>query len=77
MVVVTKRFQGQRQRGRFLFGKHDGYLAFSGAVDASVGAVGLPTIEIRLCCFFQALETFSLQGSLGVSDSTLDFAFAM
>jgi hypothetical protein len=49
MLVVAKRFQGQRKQSGFFFRKHGGHLPFSGAVDAGIGAVGFPAIQIELC----------------------------
>ena len=48
MLVVTKRFQGERLEERFFFRKHGRDLPFGGAVDAGIGAIRLLTIEIGL-----------------------------
>jgi hypothetical protein len=77
MLVVAKRFQGQREQERFFFGKHDGDLPFGGAVDARIGAASLPAIQIGLR-LLQTLEAFSFEwGLLGMSDPTLDFPLAI
>ena len=60
MLVIAKRFQGQRQQGRFFFGKHGGDLPFGGAVNAGIGTAGLPTIQIGLG-LFQTLKAFSFE----------------
>ena len=44
VLVIAKRFQGQREQGGFFFGKHGGDLPFGGAVNASIGAAGLPMV---------------------------------
>jgi len=48
VLVVTKRFEGQRLEEGFFFGEHGRDLPFGGAVDAGIGAVGFPTIQIGL-----------------------------
>ncbi len=48
---------------RPLFGEHGGHLAFGGAVDARVGPVLFPVIEVGLR-FFQAFEAQSFQRRL-------------
>ena len=47
-LVIAKRLDRQRPERRAFFGKHYGDLALRGAVDARVGPVGFPAIEIRL-----------------------------
>jgi len=59
MLVVVEKFQGQGKQGGFFFGKHGSDLPFGGAVDASIGAVDFPTVQIGLR-FLQTLEVFSL-----------------
>src|SRR5579883_2550271 len=59
-LVLAERFQRQRQQRRTLLGKHGGHLSFGGAVNAGVGPVLLPVVEIGLC-FFQAFEAQSFQ----------------
>ena len=61
-LVVAEGLDGQRQQRRLLFGEHGGHLALGGAVDARVGPVLLPAIEIGLG-LFQALEAQSLSAA--------------
>jgi hypothetical protein len=54
---------------RFFFGEHDGDLALGRAMDARIGPLLFPPIQIRLC-FFQALEAHPFErGPLGVADA--------
>jgi hypothetical protein len=77
VLVITKRLEGQGLEEGFFFCEHGRDLPFGGAVDARIGAVGLPTIQIGLG-FFQTLEAFSLEWSfLRVTDSGFNFAFAI
>src|SRR5260370_7734705 len=77
VLVVAERFERQWEQERFLFGKHGGDLPFGGAMNASIGAAGFPTVQIGLR-FFQALEAFSLEWCvLGVSDAALNFSFSI
>jgi len=77
VLVITKRLEGQRLEEGFFFCEHGRDLPFGGALDAGIGAVGLPMIQIGLR-FFQALEAFSLERSfLRVTDSGFDLAFAI
>ena len=77
MLVITKRLEGQWLEEGFFFREHGGDLPFGGAVDARIGAVGLPTIQIGLG-FFHTLEALSFERSfLRVTDSGFDFAFAI
>jgi hypothetical protein len=45
-------------------------------MNAGIGPAYLPTIQIGLC-LLQALETFSLERSLGVSHAGFDFSFSI
>src|SRR5260370_34636532 len=77
VLVVAERFERQWEQERFLFGKHGGDLPFGGAMNASIGAAGFPTVQIGLR-FFQALEAFSLEWCvLGVADAALKFSFSI
>ena len=74
-LVIAKRLEGQRpERGPFL-GKHHGDLALRGAMDARVGPVRVPAIEIGLRRL-DRLEALALQRRLlRVADAGFDFAF--
>jgi hypothetical protein len=50
-LVITKRLQGQGQEGWFFFCEHGRNLPFGRAVDAGIGPVGFPLIEIGLPLF--------------------------
>ena len=47
-AVIAKRLERQRAERGLLLGKHRGDLAFRRAVDARVGPVRFPAIEVRL-----------------------------
>jgi len=47
-AVIAKRFERERAERRLLLSKHRGDLALRGAMNARVGPVGFPAIEIRL-----------------------------
>jgi hypothetical protein len=69
VLVVAEGFQRQRQQERFFFGEHGRDLAFRGAMNAGVGPLLFPPVEIRLC-FFQAFEAHSFERSpLGVANA--------
>jgi hypothetical protein len=59
-AVIAKRLEGQRAERGLLFGKHHGDLAFRRAVDARVGPVRFPAIEIRL----RRVERFETRASI-------------
>src|SRR5215217_5907128 len=60
-----------------LFGKHRGHLSFGGAVNAGIGPVCLPAIEICLCCF-QTLEALPFEwGLLRMAHASFNFPFAI
>lgn len=46
--VIAKRLERQRPERRPFLGKHHGDLAFGRAVNARVGPVRVPAIEVRL-----------------------------
>jgi hypothetical protein len=76
-AVIPKRFERERAEGGLLLGKHRRHLAFRGAVNARVGPVHLPAIEIRLRVL-EALETEPPQRSLlRVPDAGFDLALAI
>jgi hypothetical protein len=63
VLVITKWLDRQLAQMRFLFGKHRRHLALGRAVDARVGPVRLPAIEVELR-LFDALKTLALQRRL-------------
>ena len=77
VAVVAKRLDGQRPQVRLFLGKHHGDLALRGAMDARVGPVRLPAVEIRL----RGLERLEAQPFqrrlLRVADAGFDFALAI
>ena len=76
-AVVAKRLERQRAERRPFLGKHRGDLALRGAVDARVGPVRFPAIEIRLRRL-ERLEAQALQRRLlRVADAGFDFPFAI
>ena len=77
ILVVAERFQRQPlQEGLFL-GEHGSDLPLGSAMDARVGPVLFPVIEIRLR-LFQALELLALQRCfLCVADTTFNFPFSI
>ena len=76
ILVVAERLQGQGLQEGLLLGEHRRHLPLGAAMDALIGPTFFPVIEISLS-IFQALEAFSLECSLGMSDAGLDFAFAI
>jgi hypothetical protein len=56
-AVVAKGLEWQWAEGRLLLSKHGGDLPLRGAVDARVGPVGFPAIEVRL----RRLQRFETQ----------------
>ena len=76
-AVVAKRLDGQRLQRGPLLGKHRGDLALGRAVDARVGPVRLPAIEIGLR-LLERLEALAVQRRLlRVADAGFDFALAI
>src|SRR4051794_11394039 len=60
-----------------LFGKHRSHLSFGGAVNAGVGPVCLPTIEISLRCL-QTFEALAFEWRLlSMAHPSFNFAFAI
>ena len=76
-AVIAKRLERQRAERGLLLGKHRGDLAFRRAVDARVGPVRFPAIEIRL----RLVERFEAEAAqrrlLRVPDARFDFALAI
>jgi hypothetical protein len=76
-AVVPKRLEGKRLQPRPFVGKHGGDLALGRAVNARIGPVRIPAIEIGLGGL-KRLEAQALQRrALGVPDSRFDFALAI
>ena len=76
-LIEAERLDGQLDQGRLLLGKHGRHLALGGAVNARVGPVLFPAVEIGLG-FCEAFETQAFQRSvLGVADAALDLAFSI
>ena len=76
-AVVPKRLDGQGPEHRPFLGKHRSHLPLRGAVDARVGPVRLPAIQMGLR-LLQALEAQSVQRrALRVANARFDFAFAI
>src|SRR5947207_13312759 len=63
VLVITEGFDGQRQQGRSLFGEHGCNLPLGSAMDARVGPVPFPLVQIALR-LLRAFEAHSLQGCL-------------
>ena len=76
-AVIAKRLERERAERGLLLGKHRGDLALRRAVDARVGPVRFPAIEIRL----RLLERLEAQAAqrrlLRVADARFDFALAI
>ena len=74
-LVIAKRLDGQRPERRPFLGKHHRDLALRGAMDARVGPVRVPAIEIGLRRL-DRVEALAVQRRLlGVADADFDFAF--
>src|SRR5580700_6448756 len=63
ILVVAERLQRQSLQEGLLFREHRRHLPLGAAMDALVGPVLLPVIEVRLR-LFQALELLALQWRL-------------
>lgn len=76
-LVMTERLQRQLRQCGLLFDEHRGNLPLHRAVNARIGPVRFPAVQIRMR-FFQALEALAFERSvLGVADSALDLALAI
>ena len=76
-LIVAERLQRQRRQGGLLFRKHRRYLPLYRTVDARVGPVCLPAVQIRLS-FFETFEALALQWRiLGVADASFHFALSI
>ena len=70
-LVITERLQRQWQKRWFFLHEHGRYLPLGRAVDAGIGPVGFPLIEVRLC-LLQTFKALALEWRfLGVTDSRL------
>jgi hypothetical protein len=75
VLVIAERLQRQRLQQGHLFGEYGRQLPVGAAIDACVGPVLFPVIEIRLH-FFQALEVLAFKwGLLCMSDTDSTFPF--
>src|ERR1017187_4562554 len=63
ILVVAKRLQRQSLQEGLLFGEHHRHLTLGTAMDALVGPLFFPVIEVSLR-LFQALELLALQWRL-------------
>src|SRR3984885_9186928 len=76
ILVVAERLGRQGLQKGFLFGEHGRHLPLGAAVDALIGPVLFPVIQIRLR-FFKALELLALQRSLlRMAYARFHFSFA-
>src|ERR1035437_6457882 len=77
ILVVAKRLQRQRLQKWLLFGEHCRHLSLGSAMDAGVGPVRFPVLQIRLR-LFRALESLALQRLfLCMANAGLALAFAI
>src|SRR6185312_8207308 len=72
VAVITKRLDWQRLERRPLLGKHDGDLPLRRAVDARIGPVGLPAIEVGLCLIERLEAEAAERRLLRVADPSFD-----
>jgi hypothetical protein len=76
-AVVAKPFDGERAERRPFLGKHHRDLAFRRAVDARIGPVRFPAVQVRLRRL-ERLEAQALQRRLlRVADAGFDLPFAI
>ena len=76
-LVKAEGFRRQCEQRGLLLGEHDAHLAPGGAMNACVGPVLLPAVEVGLG-FFEALKTQALERRvLGVAHTALDLALAI
>src|SRR5258708_9977111 len=59
ILVVAERLQRQSLQKRLLFSEHRRHLPLGAAVDALIGPVLFPLVQVRLC-LFNALELLAL-----------------
>src|SRR5215469_14663233 len=76
-LVITKRLQGQGQQGWFFFRKHGRHLPFGRTVDAGIGPVCFPLIEISLR-LLQTFKALALERRfLGMANSRFHLALSI
>ena len=74
VLVIAEWLDRKRQQSRLFFGEHRCDLTFRGAMNACVGPVLFPTIQVGLR-FDQSLETLSFERCvLRMADAGLDLA---
>jgi hypothetical protein len=77
LLVIAERLQRQRLQNGLLFGEHRCYLPLCPPMDARIGPVLFPVVQIRLR-LFQALESLALQRCiLRMADARLDLTFSI
>src|SRR6516165_1127042 len=77
VLVITKRFNRQRQQIRFFFREHSRHLSLRRTMDACIGPLGFPLVQVGLS-LFQTFESLSFQGCLlRMGNSRFDFPFAI
>src|SRR5687768_17210778 len=77
ILIEPEGLEWQRQQVRALFSEHRGHLSFGGAVNAGVGPVSLPAIEISLR-YFQTLKALTFKWCLlRMAHPSFNFAFAI
>src|SRR5215467_12994001 len=75
VLVIAERLDRQRKQCWALFGEHRCDLPLGGPVNACVGPVRFPAVQIGLCVF-QTLEALPFEGRLlRMTDAGFDFAF--
>jgi hypothetical protein len=77
VAVIAKRLNREYPQSGLLFGKHRGHLPLGRPMDACVGPVGFPAIQVGL----RLVETFEPQAAqrrlLRMPDPGFDFPFAI
>src|SRR5215472_11144587 len=77
VLVITERLERKHLEGWLLFREHGRHLPLGPTVDARVGPVLFPVVQISLC-LFQALETLALQRRLlRVAHTGFHFSFSI
>jgi hypothetical protein len=77
VLVITKWLDRQRLQRWLLFGEHGRHRPLGPAMDARIGPVFFPVIQICLR-LFQALEPFAFQWPfLCMGDTAFDFSLSI
>ena len=77
VLIEAERLQRQRLQMWLLFGEHSGHLPLRSAVDALVGPLFFPVVQVSLR-LFQTLETLALQRRLlRMADAGFNLALAI